>query len=235
MASVLEKIKFEINKGNPFVTFYDFFEGVLTAWFKKIVDRKKTFSLEGRTYKYYYHRRNRTWENERTIEIPLIWDVVSRKRGQSILEVGNVLSRYFEIQHDVVDKYEKNDFVHNADIVDYRPDKRYDLIVSISTLEHVGFDEQPVEPGKIGKAIKNLESLVNPGGEIHVTLPVGYNPSLDQSIDLKKLKFTQLHFFKRKSSTNDWQETVWDDVKNVTYYRGKTWHANGLVYAIIKK
>jgi hypothetical protein len=232
---MLERIKLEINKGNACATIYRFLESIFVAQVKNIVNRNKSFSLAGRAYKYYYHRRNRTWENERVIEIPLIWDVVSQNRGRRILEVGNVLSRYFEIRHDVVDKYEKRHFVRSFDIADYRPDAGYDLIVSISTLEHVGFDEQPCEPEKIDKAMKNLESMLNPGGEMHVTLPVGYNQYLDLCIENKRFKFTKVYFFRRTSSANEWREAVWNDVRNAGYFKGKTCHANGLVYAIMKR
>ena len=60
---------------------------------------------------------------------------------KNIFEVGSVLSHYFPINHDVLDKYEKGHGVINQDVVDFKPHNKYDLIVSISTLEHVGFDD----------------------------------------------------------------------------------------------
>ena len=35
---------------------------------------------------------------------------------------------------------------------------KYDLIVTISTLEHVGWDEEPRDPSKVLRAIENLKS-----------------------------------------------------------------------------
>lgn len=93
--------------------------------------------------------------------------------------MGNVLSNYFSVNHDIVDKYEKSYGVINHDIVDFNPDKKYDLIVSILTLEHVGWDEIPKEPTKILSAIKNMIALLEPEGKIVVTLPLGYNPEMD--------------------------------------------------------
>jgi hypothetical protein len=55
--------------------------------------------------------------------------------------------------------------------------------VSISTLEHVGWDEMTREPMKILKAIENLKNLTNPKGKIVVTLPLGYNPELDRLLN----------------------------------------------------
>jgi hypothetical protein len=66
---------------------------------------------------------------------------VKRYKERNILEIGNVLSHYFPVNHDIVDKYEKADGVINQDVVHFYSPKKYDLIVSVSTLEHVGWDE----------------------------------------------------------------------------------------------
>jgi cyclopropane fatty-acyl-phospholipid synthase-like methyltransferase len=34
----------------------------------------------------------------------------------------------------------------NEGVVDFHPSKRYDIIVSISTFEHIGLDEKPKDP-----------------------------------------------------------------------------------------
>ena len=59
---------------------------------------------------------------------------------------------------------------------------RFDLIVSVSTLEHVGLDEQRREPGKAAAAVRRLTSMLAPGGLLWMTVPVGYNPDLEQAI-----------------------------------------------------
>jgi len=96
-------------------------------------------------------------ENERAVEIPIIWHIVRENKGKRILEAGNVLSHYFRVDHDIVDKYERAEDVINEDVVNFQPSKKYDLIVSISTLGHVGWDENPKEPSKILKAIEHLK------------------------------------------------------------------------------
>ena len=97
----------------------------------------------------------RTWRNERTVAVP-IWNLVRRfeEQNKKILEVGNVLSYYFKVNHDILDKYEIMDGVINEDVVDFRPSKQYDLIVSIVTLEHVGWSESSKEPAKIIRAFE---------------------------------------------------------------------------------
>lgn len=96
---------------------------------------------------------------------------MKKYKGRKILEVGNVLSHYFPVNHDIVDKYEKADGVINQDVIDFYPSKRYDLIISISTLEHVGWDENLRDhkilrdPMKVLHAIENLKRLLAPEGK----------------------------------------------------------------------
>jgi hypothetical protein len=74
------------------------------------------------------------------IEVPIIYEMVKEAEayGQKVLEVGNVLSHYFHVNHDIVYKYEKAKGVINEDVINFRLPKKYDLIISISTLEHMG-------------------------------------------------------------------------------------------------
>src|SRR5438128_1414911 len=58
----------------------------------------------------------------------------------------------------------------------------YDLIVSISTLEHVGYDEEPRDSGKAARAVDNLRGLLSAGGEMLATIPIGYNRELDDAL-----------------------------------------------------
>ena len=46
-----------------------------------------------------------------------------------------------------------------------RPTKLYDLIISISTLEHIGWDEAPRDDTKILRALDNLMSLLSENGD----------------------------------------------------------------------
>ncbi|MBH0198663.1 MAG: hypothetical protein HP497_04475 [Nitrospira sp.] len=182
--------------------------------------RKKTFQFDGRTYEYLYHPYNRTWKNERGVEIPIFRELLLQHQGKRILEVGNVLSHYFPIQHDVVDKYEVSPGVINKDIVEFIPQQNYDLIVSISTLEHVGWDEQPQEPTKLLQAIEHLRNrCLAPGGQIVASLPVGYNKFFDGLLRDGKSPFTTQHFLKRISKRNYWVESDWNGCKDATYGR----------------
>ena len=182
--------------------------------------RIKTFQFDGRAYEYLYHPYNRTWKNERGIEIPIFRELLLQHQGKRILEVGNVLSHYFPIQHDIVDKYEVSPGVINKDIVEFVPQHKYDLIVSISTLEHVGWDEQPQEPAKLLQAIEHLRSAcLATNGILVASLPVGYNRYFDELLNSGKSPFTAQHFLKRTSKQNYWIESHWEQVRDVPYGR----------------
>ncbi len=182
--------------------------------------RTKTFRYDGRNYEYLYHPYNRTWKNERGVEIPIFRELLLQHEGKRVLEVGNVLAHYFPIQHDVVDKYEVSPGVINKDIVEFVPQQKYDLIVSISTLEHVGWDEQPQEPAKLLQAIDHLRSrCLAPNGSLVASLPVGYNRYFDGLLNSGQSPFTTQHFLKRISKQNYWMESDWEQVRNVPYGR----------------
>ncbi|MEW6408075.1 MAG: hypothetical protein AB1465_05290 [Patescibacteria group bacterium] len=125
----------------------------------KIKRKNKYFKFQNKNYKYLICQYNRTWFNERTVEIPIVLNLIKEYKKKEILEIGNVLSHYIKFKHDIIDKYEKAKNVINADIVEFNNDKKYDLIIVISTLEHIGWDEKPRDEEKILKAISNLGTV----------------------------------------------------------------------------
>ena len=192
------------------------------------------FYFQGQTYHYFFHWYNRTWKNERAVEVPIILKKVQSYRGKRILEVGNVLSHYVSFQHDILDKYEKVDGVINEDVVDFSPQKKYDLIVSISTLEHVGWDDRPREPAKILRALDNLKSLLADGGEIIVTLPLGYNTEMDSLLAEGRIGFSHKYHLKRISG-REWIEVGrWDKKRGDTNYSFASHASNALVIGVIE-
>lgn len=201
----------------------------------------RTFTFLGNTYNYFYHFYNLTMLNERAVEIPIIWEFVKKHPSPNILEIGNVLSHYFPVKHDILDKYEKAEGVINQDVLNFQPSKKYDLIVSISTLEHPGWDEhiysgnlETRDPAKVLRVIEHLKSLLTPEGKIIATIPVGFNAEFDKLLKSGELRFTEQYFMKRISSNNRWMEVDWDDIRDVKHDSPYP-YANGLVIAIIKK
>lgn len=189
--------------------------------------RSPFFVFKNKKYKYFNHMHHRTWMTERAIEIPIIIGAINSSKG-SFLEIGNVLRHYVDITHDVVDKYEKANNVINEDVATYTSKKKYDLIVSISTIEHVGWDEKKSED-KIPKSINNLKKLLKKDGRIVITVPINYNPWLDKLLEKGDL-FDEIYFMKRKLF-NRWVSSNWEEIKNCGFNED----ARGLAILIIKK
>jgi hypothetical protein len=196
--------------------------GILFGYYYyRIFKSSRTFTFQKKSYNYFYHLYNVTWMSERAVEVPIIWNIVQKYQEKKILEVGNVLSYYYSVNHDILDKYEKSNVVINQDVVNFRSTKKYDLIVSISTLEHIGWDENirnnAHEPKKILFAIENLIRCLASEGKLVFTLPIGQNPNMDKILRKKKIKCTRLHCLKRISADNKWIETDWEDIKDSQY------------------
>jgi hypothetical protein len=207
----------------------------LLFWYYRTFKSLETFEFQDTTYQYFYHLYGTTWKNERAVEIPIIWDIVKRNKdqGKRILEVGNVLSYRFQVNHDILDKYDIKSGIINEDVVNFNPSTHYDLIISISTLEHVGWDETPRDPMKIIHAIENLKRLLTPSGELIVTLPLGHNPEMDKFLRNGRIGFSKQYYLKR-TAKNRWQEVNWEDVKDVKYNNSIP-TANGILLGVIKK
>jgi SAM-dependent methyltransferase len=178
-----------------------------------------TFAYGGRTVPYFHHRYHYTWMNERSVELALARQVVEDVPAPDLLEVGNVLAHYVRDGHTVVDLYEHAPGVVNADVVDVELPERYRLIVSISTLEHVGLDEDVTDPGKPERAIEHLRRLLAPGGRLWATIPVGYNADLDQRIRAGDLPFDRVRALRRRSHRQGWRQVELDEVWSAEYDR----------------
>ncbi len=195
---------------NPFV-------GLAGHLYARAFRSQRVFRFAGKSFPYFFHPFNWTWSNERAVEIPLALERLNAHQGKNILEVGNVLSRYVTIPHEVLDKYERAPGVLNRDVVDYRPDEPHDLIVSISTLEHVGWDEPLREPGKPVRAWERLVGCLAPGGTLFATAPLGYNPGFDHALMRGGFRGASLGYLKRISASNEWREATWAEVEGAQY------------------
>ena len=204
----------------------------LACWLVNLpVPRVRRFTVGAAGYRYFSHPYNLTWLNERSVEIPLLKPLLVGARGR-ILEVGHVLGHYEPgLRHDVVDKYESSGYpaLFREDALGFRGRAPYDLIVSISTLEHVGWDETPRDPAKVGRTIQHLRSLLAPGGRFYFTVPVGYNSGLDAFLDQDR-GFISRHCLQRVSIRNEWREVDWSAIRNAHFHSPYPF-ANGLVLA----
>jgi hypothetical protein len=206
---------------------------------------KRKFILNGIEYSCFYHSYNKTWRNERAIELPVARRLISEYDPAKTLEVGNVLPHYFPVSHTVVDKYEKGKGILNTDIADFNSGKKFDLIISISTLEHVGWDEKPREPEKTLKAVEHMKKFLSPAGKLFITIPLGYNTDLENLIRLNKIKFSEVYYMKRirgeqksflsksPSFNNFWIETSEEEAMKC-HYNTLFPHANAILLGTIE-
>lgn len=146
---------------------------------------------------------------ERRVEIPVGLRMLERTpAGARILEVGRVLHRWSARPRDVVDRYERGPGVLNQDILEFQPDVPYGAIVSVSTLEHVGFDEPDRDLGKFERAVNHLlEACLARDGRLLVTLPLDHHPRVDEFILGGHGGVGELHCMERVSAFNEWRET----------------------------
>jgi hypothetical protein len=163
------------------------------------------FRSPNKKFRYFDHKYNITWANERRIEVPLIKYYMAKINSSKILELGNVMSHYIKAKHDIVDEYEYDPGIINVDIMKYNPKKKYDLIISISTLEHIGIDGEK-EPDKALKTIQHLKTLLSSKGKIVFTIPIGYNKILDKTLKNDSTLLSEVYYFRRVTADNRWIE-----------------------------
>jgi SAM-dependent methyltransferase len=174
------------------------------------------FTFAGRRYPYQYHRYKWSWLTERAVEVPIAQAVVDRNAGRRVLEVGNVLSHYGPQDHVIVDKYEQQAGVLNRDVFDLDDLGQFDLIVVVSTIEHVGRDEEPRDPDKAVQALHRIQELLAPGGELLLTVPVGYHDGLDAALSRGEFDFAHTSALRRVGPTR-WVEAAPEEVWGLPY------------------
>lgn len=193
----------------------------VSAYHKFISPR---FTLDNKTYNYYISKGNAVVD-ERSVELPIAWNFI--EPGRDLLEIGNVLNIHLDkgYTHIVVDKYEQGLGIVNQDIVDYNPKKKFDMIISLSTIEHIGFDEEIKDPKKVKAAMDKILSLLKPDGKLLITMPMGYNPAVDKYVKTTKLRRS---FMVKSSMFNDWQQSTEEEAR-LRPYNSKFKRDNAIV------
>ena len=176
---------------------------------------KPTFIFNNKEYTCYH-----TGDaSERAIEIPLGMEILKKYEGKKVLEVGNVLkNKYFGLTHTVVDLFEQAPPEHeviNEDIEFFDRGDKYDLIICISTLEHIGWDHVVKDPEKLLRAFNHMQDLLALQGKLFLTVPLGYNSYLDSLVLNNALSLTEQSILMRlpNKAPEDWfQVDLFKDV-----------------------
>jgi SAM-dependent methyltransferase len=126
--------------------------------------------------------------NERVIEYPYVFSQLSRYPGiKSVLDIGSAFSLlpiqlatlgYQVTGLDIIDSgdtYHPNFLQIVSDLFDNKlPDNSFDAVVSVSTIEHMGFGVfgDKVIPDADVRAFEIVHRLLKPGGIAIITVPV---------------------------------------------------------------
>src|SRR5271157_1208679 len=168
------------------------------AWYILNVKVPDVVPFDGNFLPVFYHGYNETWLNERQVEIPIFKLLLHEYEGKDVLEVGHVLKHYLPHAHLTIDKYERGPGVVNVDFLEYNNWKKYDLVFSISTFEHIGFNYQEVKGReKPYQAINKAMSMLKSDGLFAISFTLGYNPVMDDMLKNNKVAFDREYFYKR--------------------------------------
>jgi len=199
------------------VIYRNYIKRYVNFFYCKTFKGHHTFIFRGKEYKYFYHHYNFTHQNERCVEMAIASEYIKNNKNKRILELGHVISHYIKFSGDILDKYEKSKNIINQDAIDFRSQIKYDLIISISTLEHIGRDDGTNNPDKVVEVINNLVNCLSDDGEMIFTVPIGYNKNLDQYIKEGKIKTKSIYYLKRISKNNEWVETSAEEAHQCRY------------------
>ena len=175
------------------------------------------FSLGAESFRYEDSWHNWTWLNERSVEVPIAAAALRQTPPGSAIEVGAVMQHYGHSGHRVIDKYESGPGIEQLDIFDIAPEPSYQLVLSVSTLEHVGWDEPKRDPDLALHAIAHLKRLVAPGGALMVTVPAGYHPTLDSAIRNGTIEFSSVRALRCEYPSMVWDEVAAESTSGAKY------------------
>lgn len=150
-------------------------------------------------------RGNREASNERAPEAALGKWFLNKYLPSTIAEMGAVLPYYVdEINHIVVDPYDNWIGCQKIDGALY--DYKNKNVISLSSLEHVGFDEG-YERKENNKAIKLLEKIVNEADNYLIEWGIGQHPILDEYVqNSNHLKYKIMVRENFRGIINNWKE-----------------------------
>lgn len=166
------------------------------------------FQYNNTLYPYFGAVYQNTRLNERTVEVSVALSYYNQALRP--LEVGAVLPHYIpgwpKRKHEVIDLNEQFPAVVNADVLTYEPIGQHDLVLCISTLDHLCNADEVVT------AVKRMKSWVNRGGLLYATIPanqpskVGGGQWLDDLVLSGALDMPMYRMDKTDPENHFWQQ-----------------------------
>ena len=198
-----------------------------------------TFFWNGQTLEYFDHRYNHTRLNMRRVEIPIArWFLRQKLGGARVLEIGNVLSHYGPVTWPVVDLYEPGAI--NQDVMAWEPEEPVDLLISISTIEHIGTGKYATKgtvPARPSQILARFRSFLAPGGQAAITAPTGYNPALDRELRAGTLGADEMWFMRVRLDRIpvEWSECTMEEALAMPRRACSGYWSGGMMVLICRK
>lgn len=210
-----------------------YFDGIERWWLKRIC--RKLVRLAARLMR----RRALPVLTDRIIEYPVLFRYLEHvPKGSHLLDFGCVEDllpmhlcalgyrvtgldlRPYPFRHDLFD------FVQ-ADILQWQPpENRFDVAISISTVEHVGLGAygDPIEPNGDSIAVQKLLRCIRPGGRLFLTVPAGKatTTQLMRIYDPERLNrllpdAETVRFFAKVARHGQWREVGPEEIADLVY------------------
>lgn len=136
-----------------------------------------------------------------------------------------------------------------GDILEWKPEnEKYDVIISSSTVEHVGLNAygDPVQEDGDKLAVANLFKALKPGGQMLLTMPAGksctkrgmriYDETTVKALVPEGAKIELLKFYSKPSRYGYWKESSAQEIAGLEYDEYFTMvPAQGVVFMTLRK
>jgi 2-polyprenyl-3-methyl-5-hydroxy-6-metoxy-1,4-benzoquinol methylase len=194
---------------------------------------------------------------DRIVEYPLLFQHLN-PNAKTILDFGcveDLLPLHFASMGYKVDGLDFREYVFEhpnfkftqADILTWQPPENfYDMVCSISTVEHVGLtgygDPEKSDGDKV--AISKLWTALKPGGDLILTMPAGKATTRRNMriYDLDRIKSVVpnpriVRFFAKPTRYGNWSEVTADEIKNLVYedYEAPITPGQGVAFIVATK
>jgi len=186
---------------------YIFFGGKYINWMKNI----KTFTFNGKKYKLFCHTYNCGWPpyrmTERSVELAIAdkW----LENNKNVIEIGAVTPYYWPHRiKDIVDPTDTHKLINiKKTLCDINLTGKN--ILSLSTIEHIGNREYGLEK-EPELALQAFEKIIKESKHSLITIPVGYNLTLDAYIFNRSKNDINIFYLARGNGRrdNDWKQVA---------------------------
>lgn len=156
------------------------------------------FNIKDLEFDYFHHEYNKTYLNERIVEVPLGMYFIDKFGAENITEIGAVMPYYNYQCKEVIDMRDPHNMCYRKNAA-YNVEYTKKNILSISTIEHFKIGEYKNRTNQ--DSIICLNKIIEKSSNYLITWALGYNKFLDEYVKNSNIKTLIL---KRISEKNEW-------------------------------